>query len=157
MGSQPGSSVIGTVRNKPLARAGARGAIAAMAMSGLRQFTTSLGIVEKTPPESILRRMAPGLFHRMPVHRRTTLIELAHWSYGYAGGVLFGALPDRMRRHKWAGPAYGTLFWALFEAGIAPSLGLAKRPHGIRSQLAILADHVMYGIVVATSPWPHGD
>jgi hypothetical protein len=145
------------VNRTAYARAGARGAIAAMAMSGLRQLTTSLGIVEKAPPESVLQRTAPGLFNRVPVDRRTALVEVMHWSYGLAGGVLFGALPSEVRRHRWAGPAYGTLFWALFVAGIAPALGLTKRHNGVGERLALLADHVLYGVVVAASPWPHED
>jgi hypothetical protein len=140
-----------------LGRGGARGAIAAMAMSGLRQATTALGIVERVPPESILRHTAPGLFCRIPVERRPALVEFVHWSYGAAGGILFGALPRRLRRKGWVGPAYGFMFWSLFEVAIAPLLGTERGRHGVRQQLALLADHALYGVVVAASPWPHAD
>jgi hypothetical protein len=93
----------------------------------------------------------------VPVHRRPAVVELIHWSYGTAGGVVFGALPRRLRRQPWAGPAYGILFWALFEAGIAPALGLAERRRQIVERLALLTDHILYGTVVAAAPWLHGD
>lgn len=53
----------------------------------------------------------------------------------------------------WAGPVYGVLAWTAFEAGLAPALGL-HRGHGGAARLALLADHVLYGVVVAASPGP---
>lgn len=138
--------------------AAVRGAIGAMAMSGLRQLTQSLGLVERTPPESVLQRTAPGLFRRVPVSRRAALVELAHWAYGAAGGAVFGMFPRRWRRQAWAGPGYGLLVWATFEAGIAPVLGIAQRPrHSGVEATVLLADHLLYGVVVAASPWPTRD
>jgi hypothetical protein len=61
-----------------------------------------------------------------------------------------------VRRRRWAGPVYGVLAWAAFEVAIAPALGLPRR-HGKAERLALLADHVLYGMVVAASPWPHED
>lgn len=138
---------------RPIITGAARGAIASMAMSGFRQASKSLGIIESTPPEAILQRTAPGLLNRLPRGRRPALVELAHWAYGTAGGVLFGALPHRLRRRPWTGPAYGLLFWALFEVVIAPPLGLADRRHKIAGRVALLADHVLYGSVLAAAPW----
>jgi hypothetical protein len=129
-----------------------------MAMSGLRQASATLGLVEKVPPEGVLEHTAPRLFHRVPAKRRPAVIELVHWSYGTAGGALFGALPRSVRRHPWAGPVYGLLFWGVYQAGVAPLLGLPHREdHRSIERLALLADHLLYGVVVAASPWPHGD
>ncbi|GIG90761.1 hypothetical protein Pen02_56970 [Plantactinospora endophytica] len=128
-----------------------------MAMSGFRQVTTGLGLVERVPPEEVLRKTAPGLFRRIPVDRRQALVELLHWAYGAGGGMLFGVLPRRLRRQPWTGPVYGFAFWAVFEAGIAPLLGVDQRRHGGREPLALLADHLLYGVVVAASPWLHAD
>ncbi|MEV4169277.1 hypothetical protein [Nonomuraea sp. NPDC049709] len=141
---------------KPVARAAARGAIASMAMSGLRQLTTALGLVPTTPPESVIERTAPTAFHRIPVDRRPAVVEMVHWLYGAGGGAVFALLPRAARRQPWAGPAYGVLVWAAFEMAIAPALGLHRR-HGTAERLALLADHVLYGAVVAASPWPHED
>ncbi len=137
-------------------RAFARGVVAAMAMSGMRKVTTGLGLVERTPPEQIAQEGLPGLFARIPTGLRGEAIELAHWGYGGVGGAAFGVLPRPVRRHTWAGPVYGLVSWALFEAAVAPLLGL-RRAREARpvERLAIAADHVLYGIVVASTPWPH--
>ncbi|MDF5757170.1 hypothetical protein [Spongiactinospora sp. TRM90649] len=138
------------------ARGGFRGAIGAMAMSGLRQTTTSLGLIERTPPEAFLERAAPGLLHGVPRERRPAIVELVHWTYGAVGGAAFGLLPGRIRRHPWTGPVWGILFWGAFQTAIAPVLGLPRRSRGRPVEdLALLADHLLYGVVVAASPWPH--
>jgi len=134
-----------------------RGVVAAMAMSGLRQFTTSLDLVERTPPESVLRESAPRLFYRIPVERRAALVEAIHWSYGALGGGLFGVLPRHLRRHPWTGPLYGFLFWWVFQAAIRPALGLDASHDDPGQRLALLADHLLYGAVVAASPFPYRD
>lgn len=140
-------------------RAGVRGTIAAMAMSGMRRVSTTLGLLERTPPEAILQDRAPRLFQRVPVARRPALVEAAHLTYGTLGGMVFGLLPRGWRRRAWMGPAYGALFWAGFAAVIEPALGLAEtRPAHRRTQtVTLLADHLLYGVVVAASPWPYRD
>jgi hypothetical protein len=141
-----------------IGRSAARGAIGAMAMSGLRQFSTSLGMVEKVPPEFVLERTAPRMFAGVPVERRPVVVELVHWSFGAAGGALFGALPPALRARRLAGPLYGMAFWAAFETVVGPMLGLPRKEKRKTSErLALLADHLLYGMVVAASPWPHHD
>jgi hypothetical protein len=141
-----------------IVRAGARGAIGAMAMSGLRKVTTSIGAVEKTPPETVLESTASGLFHGASPEGRAVMVELVHWLYGAAGGAAFGALPRSARRHPWAGPVYGVIIWAVFETFVDPLLGLReKRKDTLSERAALIADHLLYGVVVAASPWPHHD
>jgi hypothetical protein len=137
----------------------ARGALGAMAMTGMRVMTTELGLVEQTPPQALARQRARGiraLVRRAPREQRRGLIEAAHWAFGAGGGAAFGALPPAVRRHRWAGPAYGLLVWLGFELGIAPLLGLsqAKRVRPI-DRLALAGDHLLYGLVLsATQPTP---
>jgi hypothetical protein len=130
--------------------AAVRGAIAAMAMTGMRAFTVDLGIVEETPPRAILKKRAAGLIRRVPRGRRRVVFELAHWGYGAAGGAAFGLLPHSIRRRAWAGPVYGVALWLGFEAGIAPMLGLtqAKRLR-LAERAALAADHFLYGFVLS--------
>src|SRR5690606_3487629 len=99
----------GAMPGHTVARSAVRGAIASMAMSGLRRVTTSLGWLERTPPEAILADGAPTVFRRVPVEQRAVLVEAAHLGYGTLGGVAFGLLPQRLRRSDWVGPAYGAL------------------------------------------------
>jgi hypothetical protein len=120
-----------------------------MAMTGMRTVTVSLGIVEQTPPQAIFKQKARGLMAIAPRKKRRAAMELAHWSYGMAGGAAFGLLPDEVRRRPYAGPIYGLVIWLGFEAGIAPILGLsqAKKPRPA-DRLGLAADHLLYGLVL---------
>lgn len=133
-----------------LAHGALRGAIAAMAMSGMRECTTALGLVKQTPPEAIFKQRARGLLRKAPRGRRKAAIELAHWSYGSAGGFVFALLPDGIRQRPWAGPGYGLAVWLGFELGIAPALGLSQsRKLRLAERCALAADHLLYGLVLA--------
>jgi hypothetical protein len=137
-------------RASEIAHATLRGAVAAMAMTGMRAFTVDLGIVEQTPPDTILKKKARGLIRRVPRTQRRGAIEIAHWAYGAAGGAFFGALPDGLRRQPWAGPAYGLAVWVGFEAGIAPMLGLSQaRELRVVERTALAIDHLLYGLVMS--------
>jgi hypothetical protein len=130
--------------------AGLRGAIAAMAMTGMRAFTVDLGIVEQSPPEAIFKQRARGLIRRVPRNRRRSAIELAHWGYGAAGGAAFGMLPESVRRRSWSGPIYGLVVWLGFEVGIAPALGLTQaRNLRLAERAALAADHLLSGLVLS--------
>lgn len=129
--------------------AGGRGAIAAMAMTGMRAFTVNLGIVDQTPPQAIFKQKARGLMVPVPRKKRRAAIELVHWGYGAAGGVAFALLPDGIRRKPWAGPIYGLAIWLSFELGLAPVLGL-KQAKELRpvDRAGLAADHLVYGLVL---------
>lgn len=134
---------------QPLLRAAARGTVAAMAMSGMRQLNAGLGVVERTPPQAVLEEQVPRLLRQVPAARREAVIELAHWGYGAAAGVVFGLLPLRVRRSRLFGPIYGLTLWGVFDLAVAPLLDLSyhheSRP---REQTALLLDHALYGLIV---------
>lgn len=133
-----------------VAHATLRGAIAAMAMSGMRAFTVSLGVVEESPPQAIVRQRGQPFIRRVPRKRRRAMVELAHWGYGAAGGAVFTLLPPYLRRRDWAGPIYGLCTWAAFEALIAPALGLTQaRKLRTVERAALAADHLLYGLVLS--------
>ncbi|MBA3302131.1 MAG: hypothetical protein H0T15_09735 [Thermoleophilaceae bacterium] len=127
-----------------------RGAIAAMAMTGMRAFTISTGLVKEAPPTAIARQKAKAMFRLTPKRKRRAGLELMHWGYGAVGGAAFGALPDEVRRRHWAGPVYGLLVWLGFELGIAPLLDLsqAKRVRPVE-RLMLALDHLLYGLVLS--------
>jgi hypothetical protein len=133
-------------------RGAGRGAVGAMAMTGMRVVTTELGLVEQTPPDAVSRQPhgARALLRRAPGKQHRGLVEVAHWVFGAGGGGVFGALPDVLRRRPWAGPVYGLAVWLGFELGIAPVLGLkqAKRVR-LLDRLALAADHLLYGLVLS--------
>jgi hypothetical protein len=135
---------------REIAHAGLRGAIAAMAMTGMRTLTGNLGLVGQPPPHAIIRQRAAGLLRRVPRRRRGSAIELAHWGYGAAGGVAFALLPEPLRRQPWAGPIYGFALWLGFEAALAPALGLEQAGRSRPTErVALAADHLLYGLVLS--------
>jgi hypothetical protein len=149
--SQPAKHETGSsLSPHELAHAAVRGTVAAMAMTGMRAFTQSVDIVAQTPPQAIVKQRARGLIRRVPRKRRRAALELAHWSYGAVGGLVFGLLPDGLRRRAWAGPLYGLLVWMGFETALAPALGL-KQAKKVRpaERLGLAADHLLYGFVLS--------
>ena len=140
----------GLSRPAEVSHAALRGAVAAMAMSGMRTFTVDVGLVDETPPRAIIRQRARGLIRRVPRGRRAAAVELAHWSYGAGGGAAFGLLPDRLRRQPWAGPVYGVLVWLGFEFGLAPLLGLRQAKQlRLVERAALAVDHLLYGLILS--------
>ena len=133
-----------------IAHGALRGVIAAMAMTGMRSFTISTGLVDEPPPRAILRQKSKGLFRVVPRRFRRAGQELFHWSYGAAGGAAFALLPDNVRLRSWAGPAYGLLIWIGFEIGLAPALDLAqaKKARPV-DRVALAVDHLLYGLVLS--------
>ncbi len=138
-------------RGSAIGNGAARGAIAAMSMTGMRQVTVNAGIVKQAPPQAIFRQR----IHRLGVssqrrRRKRVIEELAHWSYGAGGGVAFALLPEAVRQRAWSGPLYGLLVWFGFEAGVAPLFGLSQaRETRLVDRAALAADHLLYGFVLS--------
>lgn len=133
-----------------LINSGLRGVVAAMAMSGTRALTSSLGLIDETPPEAVVHQKLPGLLAKIPRSKQPAITELAHWAFGACAGAGFALLPTPLRQYRWAGAAYGLVVLTGFEAGIAPALGLpqAKQSRPVE-RLVFLADHVLFGIVLS--------
>jgi hypothetical protein len=133
-----------------IAHGALRGAIAAMAMTGMRTFTIETGIVDEPPPEALFKQKARRLLRQVPRPHRRAAVELAHWAYGAGGGAAFAALPEGLRRRPWAGPAYGLVVWLGFELAIAPALRLSQVKRARAQERAALAlDHLLYGLVLS--------
>jgi hypothetical protein len=140
----------GSAQPHEVAHAAMRGAIAAMAMTGMRIFTVDIGLVEQTPPQAIVKQRARGIIRMVPRKRRRGAVELAHWTYGAVGGAAFAMLPGTVRRRAWAGPVYGLVVWLGFELGLAPLLGLTQaRDFRPVDRAALAADHLLYGFVLS--------
>jgi uncharacterized membrane protein YagU involved in acid resistance len=118
-----------------------RGVIGAMAMTGMRVFAVHAGLIREDPPSRLVRKRRG--------RRPRWMVELVHWWMGGVFGIVFGLLPEELRRRRWSGPAYGLLVWLGFDAVIAPALGLTERdwPKG-RERAVFVADHVLFGFVL---------
>lgn len=138
---------------KPWGQGALRGAVGAMAMTGMRQFAVGAGLLQRTPPEAILSEGVPALLKAVPEHRRVAAIELMHWGYGAVAGSVYALVPAKIRRRRISGPIYGVLVWSAFEFGLAPALGLSHA-RGSRpwERTALLIDHAFFGIVVGEPP-----
>jgi len=134
-----------------VAHAGLRGAVGAMAMSGMRHFTKSAGLLKETPPEAIAKQRRPTRFVRVvPKSRRAAFVELFHWGMGVAGGVAFGLLPDGVRNRPWAGPAHGILVLLPYEFVVSPALGLGHwKRRDASEHVSLVVDHLLYGFVLS--------
>jgi uncharacterized membrane protein YagU involved in acid resistance len=129
---------------------GARGAVAAMAMTGTRSLTGSLGLMSETPPEAVLHQQVPGLMAKIPKSKQPAVVELAHWTFGVVAGAGYAMLPSGLRKYRWAGAVYGLVVLTGFEVGIAPLLGLSQSRHlRLVERLVFLADHALFGVVLA--------
>jgi hypothetical protein len=126
-----------------------RGVVAAMAMTGTRQLTTSLGLVDQTPPDAVMRQKAGGLIARVPADKQQAVTELAHWTMGAVAGAAYATMPKSVRRQDWSGIAWGLIVLSGFELIAAPALGLsqAKHPRPVE-RLAFIADHLLFGLVL---------
>ena len=127
-----------------------RGIIGAMAMTGLRMFAMHAGFVREDPPARLARKQARGLLKSVPRRRRGAVVELIHWGVGAQLGLLFGLLPESLRRKPWSGPAFGLVAWLGFDAVVAPAAGLKERrwPHG-KERAMFIVDHLLFGLVLS--------
>jgi len=127
-----------------------RGAVASMAMTGLREVTRHVGLLQEPPPETILRTVLRPRWRGAQSGPRRAQAELVHWTYGAAAGALFAAFPPLLRRSAWSGPLFGLAVWAGFEGGVAPLLGLPQaRRRGVLDRIALVTDHLLYGSLLS--------
>jgi uncharacterized membrane protein YagU involved in acid resistance len=126
---------------KEILHAKLRGVIGAMAMTGVRVFAVHAGLIREDPPSRLVRKRK-GREGRWKV-------ELVHWAMGGVFGIVYGLLPEEVRRRAWSGPVYGLLVWLGFDAVVAPALGLTERdwPKG-RERAVFVADHLLFGFVL---------
>jgi hypothetical protein len=126
-----------------------KGVAGALAMSVMRAVMTRIGLVARTPPDAIAFERAPRLLTRLPRWTRRPAIELGHLAYGGVAGAAYARLPGGVRELRASGPAFGIATWLLYEAVLAPALGLSHAGRRRRvERLALAADHVLYGLVL---------
>ena len=126
----------------------ARGPIGAMTMSGVRQDTSDLGLMEESPPETMVRRLAPDRARSMPKAPVKALTELAHGRYGVAGGVGFLLPPQIGAIPPGRGPGVRRRDVARLRAGAGTPAGPAPLQGRVVDRAAMVTDHALHGYVV---------
>ena len=137
-----------------VARGGAGGAVATLAMSALLLVQRKLGALGEPPPKKIVRSMRRrmGVFG-VSRRRENALALAAHWGFGIAAGALFGLVHRRahgVARSMLEGAAYGTAVWATSYYGWVPALGIMQPPHRDRPlrPTSMVAAHLVFGSVL---------
>ena len=128
-----------------------RGAVGAMAMTGMRVLTTGLGLVEETLPQG-----RPAASARALCCGGRRAGSAGGWSRSPTGPSVpaaarcSGRCPAACAGAAGRARCTGLAVWLGFELGIAPALGLsqAKRVRAV-DRLALAADHLLYGLVLS--------
>ena len=118
-----------------------RGAVGALAMTGVREFAKHAGLVGEDPPQRLTRKKAG--------RRSRVIAQVVHLAMGGAFGAAYGLLPEPVRMKPWSGPVYGVLVWIGFDTAVAPLLGLERNwPKG-QERAVFVADHALFGLVLS--------
>ncbi|GAB4060968.1 hypothetical protein [Catellatospora paridis] len=125
------------------------GAIAAMAMSGLRRFTVEMGWACQPPPDAIVEHKTPGLVQGKTTGERRAMIELRHWGFVAVGGRFSRCFPGVSAAAP--GPARSTgCCCGRVRDGRRPCPRYRAPPGAKLSQRLLPAgDHLLYGFVLS--------
>lgn len=129
------------------------GVLSTVALTGLRKSLAAVGVVGRTAPEQVVRRLEEvGLLDGWSPGARRALVVLAHLAYGTAIGASFGALRRTVGgggSEASAGAALGVLGWAANWAGVLPALGVHEPPWRSNTPKVLLpvVDHAFFGAV----------
>jgi hypothetical protein len=130
------------------------GAVATVAMTGMVLGAQKLGLLGELPPRKIVKglRRQMGIFG-MSSSSDDMATTLAHLGFGTTAGAIFGALrrkPAGLVASSLLGVAYGISVWAMGYCGVAPALGLMRKPNRDRTfrPSTMIAGHIVYGGVL---------
>ena len=127
------------------------GLAATVALTGLRQVWSKMGLVFETAPMQVVDRVEEvGLIGDLSPASRRLLIVLAHFAYGAGTGAAFGLL--RRERGKpteeaAVGSALGVLAWGAGWSSWLPLTGVHKAPWTQKTPKVLLpvVDHAVFG------------
>ena len=129
----------------------AAGVAATVVMTAVLEAGRRWSMFHTHPPIRIIRTLLAGSpEHRLPAE--VVLATVAHLGYGASCGVLF-ALGTRRRRMVGPpqGVGYGLLLWFAGYGVWVPAIGAVPPPQRDQPgrQLALVAGHLVYGVVLA--------
>jgi uncharacterized membrane protein YagU involved in acid resistance len=106
------------------------------------------------PPRLITMKAAEqlGVKSRLNADERFTITLAAHYAYGAAAGLLYGAIPEKDR---WPvavrGAVFGLAVWTVSYLGLLPGIGLlpsaTRQP--VRRSALMIAAHLVWGVALS--------
>jgi len=106
------------------------------------------------PPRLITMNVAAqlGVKSRLHADERFTITMAAHYAYGAAAGLIYGALPQKDRWPVLArGAAFGLAVWTVSYLGLLPGMGLLpsaiRQP--VRRSALMIAAHLVWGVALS--------
>jgi hypothetical protein len=152
-----------TVDTRERALAGGLGGVAAtLALSGVREALTRIGLVFETAPMQVVDRMEEvGLVDDWSPGARRVLTVAAHFAYGIGTGTAFGILRREEggpREEAAVGAALGLLAWGVGWASWLPLAGVHRAPWTQRTPKVLLPvlDHAVFGAAWGLAHWVLG-
>ena len=128
------------------------GAVGTLALTGLREAFSRMGLVFETAPMQVVDRVEElGLVGDLSPGGRRLLTVVAHFAYGAGTGMTFGLLRRETggpEEEAAVGAALGVLAWGAGWSSWLPLTGVHKAPwtqHTPRVLLPVL-DHAAFGV-----------
>ena len=109
-------------------------------------------IEEREPPQVLVQKLERRLGLQLNKQQQQRLSKLFHYGTGLSAAMLYVALARRWKLGWFTGGlAFGTLFWAVFDEGISPAMGLVgdNTQYPLEAHVRGLAAHVGFGVVAA--------
>jgi hypothetical protein len=132
---------------------------ATLALSGLREAWSKIGLVFETAPMQVVERAEElGLVGDLSPWGRRLLTAFAHFAYGAGTGMAFGLL----RRERGGtgeeasvGSALGVLAWGVGWASWLPLTGVHRAPWTQKTPKVLLPviDHAVFGAAWGLLYW----
>ena len=127
------------------------GLAATVALTGLRQAWSKVGLVFETAPMQVVDRMEEvGLVGDLSPRGRRLLSVMAHFTYGAGTGAVFGLLRrgrGKPTEEAAVGSALGVLAWGAGWSSWLPLTGVHKAPWTQKTPRVLLpvVDHAVFG------------
>jgi hypothetical protein len=135
------------------------GAGGTLALSGLRELFSLVGLVQETAPQQVVERLEElDLVDDWSSGARRLLAVAAHLAYGVGIGAVLGLVRDErggVREETAVGSALGILAWGAGWATWLPLTGVHRPPWKQRTPKVLLPvlDHAVFGAVWGFVYW----
>lgn len=107
---------------------------------------------EREPPKVLIDKLERQLGVKLTKEQEIRFAKLVHYGTGLSAAAAYMLVARRWPLGWFTGGlAFGTLFWAVFDEGVSPAMGLVgdNTKYPIEAHVRGLAAHVAFGIAAA--------